>query len=100
MITSGPDSKRIQRNAQIEHRLLEVAGGTAAVMLVLGAVFGYLKLDTLTRGYYTRRLQLAAGVVILTVAAGTVYVVRTKTHDVPSQELPVSAPATATREYR
>jgi hypothetical protein len=89
--------QRMQRDAQIEHRLLEVAGGAAAVMLVLGAVFGYLKLDTLTRGYYTRRLQLAAGVVILTVAAGTLYVVRSKMHDVPSQESPASAPSTAVR---
>jgi hypothetical protein len=83
--------QRMQRDAHIEHRLLEVAGGAAAVLLVLGAVFGYLKLDTLTRGYYTRRLQLAAGVVILTVAAGTVYVVRSKIHDVPSQDSPATA---------
>ncbi|HVU88814.1 MAG TPA: hypothetical protein VHD36_15940 [Pirellulales bacterium] len=87
--------QRMQRDAQIEHRLLEVAGGAAAVLLVLGAVFGYLKLDTLTRGYYTRRLQLAAAVVILTVAAGTLYVVRSKVLDSPQHDLPVSAPATA-----
>jgi hypothetical protein len=61
--------KRMYREAQVESRLLEVAGGAAAVLLVLATVFGYLKLDTLTRGYYTRRLQLAAAVVILTTMA-------------------------------
>ncbi|HEY4310752.1 MAG TPA: hypothetical protein VGN12_14980 [Pirellulales bacterium] len=67
--------RRMHRDAEIENRLLGVAGGAVAVMLVLGSVFGYLKLDTLTRGYYTRRLQLAAGVVILAVAAlGTRFV--------------------------
>jgi hypothetical protein len=36
-----------------------------AVLFVVGVVFGYLKLDTLTRGYYTVRLQLAAAALIL-----------------------------------
>jgi hypothetical protein len=67
--------RRMHRDAEIENRLLGVAGGAVAVLLVLGSVFGYLKLDTLTRGYYTRRLQLAAGVVILAVAVlGTRFV--------------------------
>ena len=51
----------------------------AAVLLVLGSVFGYLKLDTLTRGYYTRRLQFAAVIVILTVVAGMLVGVRSRT---------------------
>ena len=67
--------KRMYREAQVESRLLEVAGGVAAVLLVLGAVFGYLKLDTMTRGFYTRRLQFASAVLILAVAgAGRVAV--------------------------
>ena len=68
--------QRMQRDAQTEHRLLGLAGGAAAVLLVLGSVFGYLKLDTMTRGYYTRRLQFAAALVILTVVAGMLVGVR------------------------
>ncbi len=62
--------QRMQREAQAENRLLLVAGAAGGVLLVVGAVFGYLKLDTLTRGYYTGRLQFATAVVILTVAVG------------------------------
>ena len=68
--------QRMYRDAQTEHRLLGVAGGAAAVLLMLGSVFGYLKLDTLTRGYYTRRLQFATALVILTVVAGMLLVWR------------------------
>ncbi|MES1213861.1 MAG: hypothetical protein ABUL64_04665 [Singulisphaera sp.] len=70
--------QRLERDARVEHRLLEVSGGAAVVLLVLGAIFGYLKLDTMTRGYYTRRLQLTAAVVILTVAAGALFFVRSR----------------------
>lgn len=57
-----------------EHwRQLKVAGrltGTALafgfILALLGVVFGYFRLDTATRGYYTGRLKFASAVVILT----------------------------------
>ena len=49
--------------------------GAGWVMALLGTIFGYLKLDTLTRGYYTRRLQLVAGAVILTLIGAAVVAV-------------------------
>ena len=53
-------------------RLLQTGLGAAAVLGLLGVAFGYLRLDTATRGYYTRRLRFATLVAILTlVAAGT-----------------------------
>lgn len=39
----------------------------AAVLLMLATLLGYLKLDTATRGYYSGRLKLAAGLVALAV---------------------------------
>lgn len=54
------------------------AVGTGAAMLggvvLLSLLFGYYRLDTATRGYYTRRLQwgLAAGILLL-VAIGFLY---------------------------
>ncbi len=92
--------QRMQRDAQIEHRLLDVAGGATAVLLVLGAVFGYLKLDTMTRGYYMRRLQVAAAVVILTVAAGAVYAVRSKVFEAPRHGPPTSGRPRRYMRYR
>jgi hypothetical protein len=66
---------------------------------VLGTVFGYLKLDTLTRGYYTHRLQFAAAGLILATAgaAASWYAVvprvsvRTDTLDVPPATRPSHA---------
>lgn len=57
------------RAAVLDRRLLLTGGGGLALLALLGTLFGYLKLDTATRGYYTRRLQLAAGVVILAIVA-------------------------------
>jgi hypothetical protein len=49
---------------------LGYAGGAFGLLLVLvGTAFGYLKLDTATKGYYSGRLKLAATAVILTAAA-------------------------------
>lgn len=45
-------------------------GTVAAILLgVLATAFGYLHLDTLTKGYYTGRLQLAAAAAILGLVA-------------------------------
>lgn len=58
-------------------RLGLAGGGAALVLLLVGTLFGYLKLDTATRGYYTGRLQLAAATLILGVlAAAGVFLAR------------------------
>jgi hypothetical protein len=51
--------------ALVQRRVGVAAGGMSLVILVLGTLFGYLKLDTATRGYYSGRLKLAAAAVIL-----------------------------------
>lgn len=54
-------------------RLFQTGLGAGAVLLLLGTMFSYLKLDTATRGYYTGRLQFGAAAVILAIiAAGVV----------------------------
>ncbi|MBC8355754.1 MAG: hypothetical protein H8E66_27575 [Planctomycetes bacterium] len=54
-------------------RLFQTGLGAGAVLLLLGTMFSYLKLDTATRGYYTGRLQFGAAAAILAViAAGVV----------------------------
>jgi hypothetical protein len=60
------DEFRQQYQAGIRQRRLYQAGG-GAVLLVgfLVVMFGYLTVDTATRGFYTRRLQLAAAAAIL-----------------------------------
>ncbi|MCA9121979.1 MAG: hypothetical protein H6822_26425 [Planctomycetaceae bacterium] len=55
-------------------RLFQTGLGTTAVLLLLGTMFTYLRLDTATRGYYTGRLQFGAAAAILAViAAGVVF---------------------------
>ena len=52
---------------KIRWRMLQAGGLAALVLVVIGTLFGYLKLDTATRGYYSGRLQLTAGALILAV---------------------------------
>lgn len=55
-------------------RLFQMGLGAGAILLLLGTMFSYLKLDTATRGYYTGRLQFGAAAAILAiVAAGVVF---------------------------
>jgi len=49
-------------------RLRQVSFGTGGVLALLATVFGYLRLDTATRGSYTGRLQLVATGAILALA--------------------------------
>lgn len=66
---------------QIDHRWSEITAmyrlaqaglGAGVVLLLLGTMFGYFKLDTATRGYYTGRLQFAAAGAILALIAASV----------------------------
>jgi hypothetical protein len=51
--------------AEVKNRMEQAGGIALLVLMLIGAAFGLLKLDTLTRGYYTGRLQLAAAALIL-----------------------------------
>ena len=50
-------------------RLLQTGLGAGMALLVLSTLFGYFKLDTATRGYYTLRLQFATAGAILAIVA-------------------------------
>ncbi len=54
---------------RVTSRLMQTGLGAAVVLLLLGTMFSYFRLDTATRGYYTGRLQFAAAAAILTVIA-------------------------------
>jgi len=56
------DRRYIERKlnlSKIHQRLAIVGGMSTSVLLLIGGVFGYLKLDTATRGYYSGRLVVA-----------------------------------------
>lgn len=57
-------------------RLTGTALAFGFILALLGVVFGYFRLDTATRGYYTGRLQLASAVVILTLIVAGVLLAR------------------------
>ncbi|MEX2560587.1 MAG: hypothetical protein WD403_11770 [Pirellulales bacterium] len=50
--------------------------GAGWLLGVLATFFGYLKLDTLSRGYYSGRLRFAAAAMILTQAVVAALMVR------------------------
>ena len=56
-------------DAVVRDRLRFTGVASGSVLLLLSAVFGYLKFDTLTRGYYRGRLAMAAGTLIATAVA-------------------------------
>ncbi len=57
------------KESQIEERLTKVGVGAAALLSLLGMVFAYLKFDTVTQGFYTRYLKVAATVVTIILIA-------------------------------
>ena len=66
--TNEPDGS--QRAQRIKRRLLTVALTGAVLLLLLAFGYGYLRLELTTRGFYSGRLQIAAGIAsIATVAA-------------------------------
>ena len=52
--------ERVWNQQQVRHRLWATAIGSGSLLALLAIVFGYLKIDTATRGYYSGRLKLAA----------------------------------------
>ncbi len=63
------DLRRRWKDSQLENRLVVVGTGSSAVLLLLGTVFGFFKLDTATKGYYTKRLIF--GALLVTMAVGS-----------------------------
>jgi hypothetical protein len=57
------------RNAVVSERLIYAGTGAAALLALLGTLYGYLRLDLKTGGAHKGRLQLAATLVALIVAA-------------------------------
>jgi hypothetical protein len=57
--------ERCYRESHLSGRLAYTGAGAALLLGLIGTMFGYLKLDTLTRGYYTGRLRAAAAAAIL-----------------------------------
>ena len=57
-------------------RLAQTGLGTGIVLLFLGTLFSYLKLDTATKGYYTGRLQFVASATILALVAASVLLMK------------------------
>lgn len=53
-------------------RLLQLGLGVGVLMLFLATLFGFLRIDTATRGSYTGRLQFGAAAMILTLVAASV----------------------------
>jgi hypothetical protein len=57
-------------------RLAQTGLASGALLLLLGSIFGYFRLDNATRGYYTGRLQFLAAAAILAVVGAGVYFAR------------------------
>lgn len=64
------DIDRLWHNAVVTDRLWYTGSGAALVLALLGTFYGYLRLDLRTGGAQKGRLQLAATLVALIVAAG------------------------------
>ena len=78
LVKFGPEFRQLldSRRAVIDQRwrqmhqtgrVLAAALGFGLILAFLGVVFGYFRLDTATRGYYTGRLQFVSVVAILAV---------------------------------
>lgn len=66
------DRRMIEQQWQqmvVAENLRYTGAGAGIVLGLLATVFGYLKLDTATRGYYSGRLKLAAGAVFAAIAS-------------------------------
>lgn len=54
------DARMAWHDYRIRSRLMLLGAAAGAVVALLATVYGYLRLDTATRGYYSGRLKLAA----------------------------------------
>jgi hypothetical protein len=79
LMFDAPARRRIEdryRATLVASRLAYTGAIAGLALAVLAALYGYLKLDTLTRGYYSGRLKAAAGAVIMAAAVVAVMLVR------------------------
>lgn len=70
------DLKSLFREAQVQGRSLLAISLVAAALLVLGTIYGYLKIDTFTDRKYTRRLQAAVLLLMGLAGAGALWAIR------------------------
>jgi hypothetical protein len=68
------DFRHLRHDALVTDRLWFAGTGAALVLALLGTFYGYLKLDLRSQGANKSRLQLAATLVALILAAGTLLV--------------------------
>jgi hypothetical protein len=59
--------RSMRQEQLVTRRVAYMAAAVGLALVALATVFGYLKLDTLTKGYYTGRLRLAAIALVLVV---------------------------------
>jgi len=64
--------RRRWREIVTRMRLVQTGLGGSGILLVVALLFGLLRADTATRGYYTRTLQFVAAVAILGIVAAGV----------------------------
>ncbi len=70
------DLRRRWKDSQLEDRLAGVGAVSGGVMLLLGMVFGLFKLDTATKGFYTKRLIFGALAVTMLLSLFAIAMVR------------------------
>ena len=64
------------RQVQISQRLALTASGGGLLLAFLSTIFGYLKIDTMTRGYYSRRLRWGTAAVIFSILSAATFLIR------------------------
>ena len=71
---SEPNSS--EQELRIKQRLLTVALVGGVLLLLLAFGYGYLRLELTTRGFYSGRLQIAAGIASVSVIAAAYFLWR------------------------
>jgi hypothetical protein len=67
--------ERLQ-SVEIRRRVRLAGSGAGLLIGLIATLWGYLKLDTASRGYYSGRLKLAAGAAAIALVSGALAAVR------------------------
>ena len=70
-----PDIETV-RQQRIKKRLLTVALAGGVILMLLAFGYGYLRLELTTRGFYSGRLQIAAGIASLSIITAAYFLWR------------------------